>query len=243
MLPTKCSAVITGGANGIGKAIATSLAANAVKVFVLDKDIESGKALQKSFSNISFIHCDLASSDDIEKAFNTIKEETSTLEILVNNAGISKFTPFESIELAEWNEIIAVNLTAAFICAKNLTKMNVNRQYKRIINIASTRYLMSEPNSEAYGASKGGIVALTHALAASLSAKGTTVNCISPGWIDTGHYQSISEADHKQHLSKRLGTPDDIARAVLFLCNEENDFITGENIVVDGGMTKKMNYI
>lgn len=109
--------------------------------------------------------------------------------------------------------------------------------------MASTRYLMSEPNSEAYAASKGAIVSLTHALAISLSEFNITVNCISPGWIDTGHYGDLRPEDHKQHPSGRVGKPEDIARTCLFLCDPANDFINGQNIVVDGGMTKKMIYI
>jgi NAD(P)-dependent dehydrogenase (short-subunit alcohol dehydrogenase family) len=102
---------------------------------------------------------------------------------------------------------------------------------------------MSEPNSEAYAASKGGIVALTHALALSLSAKNFTVNAISPGWIENNHYEKLSVEDHGQHPSKRVGKPEDIARACIFLADDQNDFITGQNIVIDGGMTKKMIYI
>jgi len=110
------------------------------------------------------------------------------------------------------------------------------------VNIASTRAIMSEPNSEAYAASKGGIVALTHALAASFSEYRITVNAISPGWIETGDYSKLRKIDHEQHLSKRVGKPDDIARACLYLTAKENDFVTGVNLIVDGGMTRKMIY-
>lgn len=115
--------------------------------------------------------------------------------------------------------------------------------YGRIINISSTRYLMSEPGSEGYAASKGGIYALTHALAISLSPYHITVNSISPGWIQTHNYDSLTDKDHHQHPSGRVGKPEDIARTCLFLCEDKNDFINGENITVDGGMTKKMIYL
>ena len=111
-----------------------------------------------------------------------------------------------------------------------------------IVNIASTRAFMSEPNAEAYAASKGGIIALTHALAASLSPYNITVNSISPGWIETGDYGALRDKDHSQHLSGRVGTPEDIARACMYLTQEGNNFVTGTNITVDGGMTKKMMY-
>lgn len=108
--------------------------------------------------------------------------------------------------------------------------------------MASTRALMSEPNSEAYAASKGGITALTHALAASFAEFRITVNSILPGWIETGDYTQLSESDHHQHFSKRVGKPADIANACLFLASKENDFITGSQLVIDGGMTRKMMY-
>jgi NAD(P)-dependent dehydrogenase (short-subunit alcohol dehydrogenase family) len=109
-----------------------------------------------------------------------------------------------------------------------------------IVNIASTRAFMSEPDSEAYAASKGGLVSLTHALAASFAPHRVRVNCISPGWIETGDYLKLREADHLQHFSGRVGRPEDIAKACLFLAG--NDFINGENIIIDGGMTRKMIY-
>ena len=111
-----------------------------------------------------------------------------------------------------------------------------------IVSLASTRAFQSEPYTEAYAASKGGIVALTHALARSFAEKGITVNCISPGWIETGDYEALREIDHAQHLSNRVGKPEDIARACLYLTQPENNFMTGTNLTIDGGMTKKMIY-
>ncbi len=116
------------------------------------------------------------------------------------------------------------------------------QRYGRIINIASTRYLQSEPGSECYAASKGGIVSLTHALALSFSDYNITVNSISPGWIQNEDYRLLKRSDHNQHPSGRVGRPSDIASACLFLAAPENDFINGQNIVIDGGMTKKMIY-
>ena len=115
--------------------------------------------------------------------------------------------------------------------------------FGRIVNICSTRYLMSEPGSEGYAASKGGIYSLTHALALSLAEWHITVNSISPGWICTGDYEQLRPEDHAQHPSGRVGKPEDIARMCLFICQEENDFMNGENVTIDGGMTKKMIYI
>lgn len=144
--------------------------------------------------------------------------------------------------LIEWDEIINTNLRSVFIFSREAAKVMKINNGGSIVNISSTRTLMSEPGSEAYAASKGGIISLTHAMAASLSDSNIRVNCISPGWIETGDYQQLRKADHDQHFSKRIGTPDDIAKACLFLTLEDNDFINGINLVVDGGMTKKMIY-
>lgn len=120
--------------------------------------------------------------------------------------------------------------------------MRHNAKGGAIVSLASTRAEMSEPDTEAYAATKGGIVALTHALARSLGSDQITVNCISPGWIEMGDYAALRPIDHAQHLSGRVGVPEDIALACLYLTNPQNNFVTGINIMVDGGMTKKMIY-
>ncbi|MNP17086.1 2-(S)-hydroxypropyl-CoM dehydrogenase [compost metagenome] len=120
--------------------------------------------------------------------------------------------------------------------------MRENDHGGAIVNIASTRSIMSEPNTEAYSASKGAIVALSHALAITLGEEGIRVNCISPGWIETGEYGGLRDIDHQQHPAGRVGTPEDIARACLYLTHPNNDFVTGTHLVVDGGMTRKMIY-
>ena len=151
------------------------------------------------------------------------------------------------MSVEEFDRSLQINLRPAFITSRMLAIHRENQQeknpYGRIINLCSTRYLMSEPGTEAYAASKGGIYSLTHALAISLAKYHITVNSISPGWIENYHYDTLTEADHLQHPSLRVGNPDDIARMCLFLCDEKNDFINGENIVIDGGMTRKMMYV
>jgi len=154
----------------------------------------------------------------------------------------------KDLSLAEWNQVIGTNLTGSFLLAKHCGD-HLQRNNGRIVNIASTRALMSEPDTEAYAASKGGIVALTHALALSLGPQ-VTVNCISPGWIETcewkkqsaRHTAKHSDADKAQHPVGRVGKPEDIASLVAYLVSPEASFITGANFVVDGGMTRKMIY-
>ena len=139
-----------------------------------------------------------------------------------------------------FRSVINTNLRSVFIASKEASKYM--KSGGSIVNIASTRATMSEPNSEAYAATKGGIVALTHALAASLSERNITVNAISPGWIQNENYEELRDKDHAQHLSNRVGKPEDIAKACLYLTDSENNFVNGENITVDGGMTRKMIY-
>jgi NAD(P)-dependent dehydrogenase (short-subunit alcohol dehydrogenase family) len=173
---------------------------------------------------------------------NKTSERYGTLDILVNNAGISKWkSPFD-ITVEEWDEIINTNLRSVFLCSREAARIMREHGGGSILNIASTRAFMSEPNSEAYAASKGGIISLTHALASSFSHDHIQVNCVSPGWIETGDYDLLRKVDHNQHLSGRVGKPEDVARACLYLTCEGNDFINGTNITIDGGMTFKMIY-
>jgi hypothetical protein len=141
-----------------------------------------------------------------------------------------------------FRDVLDVNLVASFICSKEFIKLNEGQNYGRIINIASTRFNQNEEGWEAYGASKGGLVSLTNTMAVSLSNTPITVNAISPGWIETENYDKLTKNNHIQHPSGRVGEPKDIVNAALFLADEENDFINAHNLIVDGGMTKKMIY-
>lgn len=238
--------LVTGGANGIGKAISQAFLTAGATVLVADIDEQSGERLVQAWQHqpgkAVFYKIDLTEVAAIRTMYQYIVNQYGKVDVLIHNAGKGIFKPLVDLTLAEWDEVIHLNLRAAFVTAQEFAKYHKQGQYGRIITIASTRYLMSEPHSEAYAASKGGIVSLTHALALSLGAKGVTVNAISPGWIANHHYEQLTAADHEQHPAKRVGKPEDIARVCLFLADEKNDFITGQNIVIDGGMTKKMIY-
>lgn len=238
--------LVTGGANGIGKVISQEYLKLGATVIIADVDEENGKALANQYDKKGykaiFYRIDLQDVSAIRCMFKKMISQYHKMDILINNAGKGIFKSIYEITIEEWDEVINLNLRAAFVAAQEFARYCRGNAYGRIINIASTRYLMSEPNSEAYAASKGGIVALTHALALSLTAKNITVNAISPGWIANSHYEMLAENDHRQHPSQRVGTPEDISRACLFLTDDKNDFITGQNIVIDGGMTKKMIY-
>ncbi len=234
--------LVTGGANGIGNAIARKFLDQGCNVIIADIDKKAGLKFGESNPNAYYIEADLSKTDKILNIFSFIDSHWSTLDVLINNVGISKFKPLLELSVEDWDNVLNTNLRSAFICSREFAHRHSKGTYGRIINIASTRHLMSEPNGEAYAASKGGLVSLTHALAASMQDIGMTVNCISPGWIHAGDSSALNETDKIQHLTKRVGTPDDIANFCHFLCQSENDFITGQNFYVDGGMTKKMIY-
>ncbi|MCD8502854.1 MAG: SDR family oxidoreductase, partial [Bacillaceae bacterium] len=188
------------------------------------------------------IETDVSNPDNIIYMFQEVNKKFGRVDILINNAGLSTWDSPYDLTVEKWDTIINTNLRSVFLCSREAAKLMKKNGGGSIINIASTRAYMSEPNSEAYAASKGGIIAITHALAASLSEDSITVNSISPGWIETNDYSSLRKIDHYQHLSRRVGKPSDIAKACLYLTQEGNNFITGTNIVIDGGMTKKMIY-
>ena len=239
--------IVTGAGNGIGKGIALLYAEKGANVIVADVDEKAGAktvdAIKEKGGNALFVKTDVRDEEEIVRLMEIANLTFGRIDILINNAGVSVFkSPFE-LSIEEWDDIINTNLRSVFLVSREAAKyMRKNKAGGSIVNIASTRAIMSEPNSEAYAASKGGIVALTHALAASFSEYRITVNAISPGWIETGDYSKLRKIDHEQHLSKRVGKPDDIARACLYLTAKENDFVTGVNLIVDGGMTRKMIY-
>ncbi|PWW19885.1 hypothetical protein DFO73_11879 [Cytobacillus oceanisediminis] len=236
--------IVTGAANGIGKGIAEGFAVKEANVVIADINEEKGKQLeaslkQQGYSSL-FIKADVKDETEITRLMAKSREAFGSIDVLINNAGISKFYSFFDMTVEIWDEVINTNLRSVFLSTREAAK--TMKAGSCIINISSTRAEMSESNTEAYSASKGGILAITHALARTLAEKGIRVNCISPGWIETEDYEGLREIDHKQHPANRVGKPADIARTCLFLADPENDFITGENFTVDGGMTKKMIY-
>jgi NAD(P)-dependent dehydrogenase (short-subunit alcohol dehydrogenase family) len=238
--------LITGGAKGIGKAIALAYCEKGATVIFCDIDNQAGKKLESFLRSQKykayFYEINLEHIGAIKEMFTLIVNNHQKIDILINNAAVFCHKNLEDITEEDWNTVLNVNLRAPFFCSKEFALHHKHGSYGRIINISSTRHLMSEANTELYTASKGGILSLTHALAISFSGKNIIVNSISPGWIATQDYDFLREIDHNQHPSNRVGQPEDIARACLFLTDDANDFINGENLIIDGGMTKKMIY-
>lgn len=243
----KKTVIVTGASNGIGRGIAMGYAEKGALVVLADMDEQAGaqlvKEMNKEGHETLFIKTDVRKEADILQLMEITQRTYGTVDILINNAGKMLFKSLDEVTIEEWDDMMNTNLRSVFLCSRTAaTYMRNNERGGAIINLASTRATMSEENTESYAATKGGIVALTHALAASLSNDKITVNAISPGWIETGDYESLREKDHEQHFSKRVGKPEDVARACLYLTASENDFVTGINLVIDGGMTRKMIY-
>ena len=217
--------VVTGGANGIGKCIAEEFEKEGARVCIIDL------AENPCFTG------DVADEETLRRFAEKVIAEYGRVDILVNNAK-PLYKGIDNCTAEEFNYALRVGVTAPFLLAQLFLPHFA--EGASIVNISSSRDRMSQPFSESYTAAKGGIAALTHAMAVSLAGR-VRVNSVSPGWIDTA-YRTYDGADAAQHPAGRVGNPLDIAHVVLFLCSDKAGFITGENICVDGGMTKQMIY-
>ena len=222
----KCKvAVITGGAHGIGKAIGELFRNDGVTVHIIDK------------TPGDWFVGDIGDKDTLERFSKQVIEQSGHVDYIINNA-LPIMKGIDECSYEDFQYALSVGVTAPFYLTKLL--MPVLSDGASIINISSSRDRMSQPKTESYTAAKGGIAALTHALAISLAGK-ARVNSISPGWIDTTDTEIIG-ADALQQPVGRVGKPEDIAEMVKFLCSDKAGFITGENICIDGGMTRQMIY-
>ncbi|WP_170001880.1 SDR family NAD(P)-dependent oxidoreductase [Pseudopontixanthobacter vadosimaris] len=250
---TRQTILITGGAAGIGRGILLHFRDMGWRACVLDRDREALAELRAMFpaGDCLALQCDAGVEGEVEQAFAALEGwlKDAPLFCLVNNAGIADpyCGPLEKVSLADWNRWMDASLTAAFLCSRAALPLLRRGAGASIVNISSTRSLMSEPESFAYAAAKGGIDALTHAMAVSLGPD-IRVNAILPGWIETGPMQKAAEREQgehtesakSQHPAGRIGTVADIAGCVEYLVGA--GFVTGTRIVIDGGMTRKMIY-
>lgn len=245
--------VVTGGARGIGRAVSLAFAKLGAGVAFLDVDGRACAAhrerLERAGARTLALCADVASEAQVRGAVERTMETFGRIDVLVNNAGIGGTRPLADRPMEEWDRILAVNLRGPYMMVKYCAPHLASADPGSVVNIASTRALMSEPDTEPYSASKGGLLALTHALAVSLG-PAVRVNAVSPGWIDVTGWRGEGEPtepshrkeDMEQHPAGRVGRPEDVAAACVFLSSEESGFITGANLVVDGGMTVRMVY-
>lgn len=229
--------LVTGAAHGIGAAVAGRLAQDGWKLVLLDRD-EAGARTAESLG-ARFEAADVSSEADVIRAVNVLREREGRLDGLVCNAGFMIRKKLAQLTLDDWSRVIATNLTSTFLLARAAEDL-LRSAKGSIVTIASTRAHMSEPDTESYSASKGGLLALSHALAISLGPD-VRVNCVSPGWIAT-HGAAPSPQDDAQHPAGRVGKPQDVAALVSWLLGEDSHFVTGAEFVIDGGMTRKMIY-
>lgn len=249
--------LITGGAQGIGLGMAQAFAQAGARVVITDKDEEAGRQalnrLEKQNLQVHFIRCDVSQERDVKELMRQVGDKFVILDALINNAGIADpfVGPLQELDMAVFDQVLAVNLRGPLLCAKYALPLLKKAEHPAILNISSTRAFMSEPNTFPYSASKGGLEALTHSLAVSLAAEKIRVNAIAPGWIEVGEWEKESKSyvprhskeDKEQHPVGRVGKPEDVAEAALFLCSEKAGFITGQSLTIDGGMTIKMIYV
>jgi NAD(P)-dependent dehydrogenase (short-subunit alcohol dehydrogenase family) len=248
---TRKHIIITGGAQGIGRVMAQEFTKKDYNVSIFDIDSEAMEEIRPYFDkrHCEFFITDVSNQVSVRSSIRASLKKFNSVYGLINNAVFAIFKPISELTLEEWNRAISTNLTGTFLCSKFLTPY-LKESKGCIINMCSTRAFQSEPNSESYSASKGGIYALTHSMAISFGPD-IRVNSISPGWIDVSAIKKRSKAkqekltseDHAQHPAGRVGSPLDITRMALFLLDPANSFITGQNFIVDGGMTRKMIYV
>jgi len=238
------NAIVTGSARGIGKAIAMKLAEEGANVVIVDVNLEEAEKTSKEIQNMgrkSFaMKVNVADYNEVESLINKTKEELGSIDILVNNAGITKDNLILKMSVEDFEQVIDINLKGVYNGIKAVYPIMMRQKSGKIINIASIIGIIGNAGQANYSASKAGVIALTKTAAKELASRGVCVNAVAPGYIQTPMTDKLPDNIKEEMLKlipmKRMGQPDDVAKVVLFLASSDSDYITGQTIVVDGGM-------
>jgi len=237
-------AIVTGAAQGIGKAIAFRLAQAGYQVVISDILSDAAQAFVKELEQQGFkalaVKTDVARSEEVKNLMAATIEKFDSIDVLVNNAGITRDNLSMRMTEADWDVVLDINLKGSFLCAQAASKYMMKQKYGRIVNIASVSGLLGTAGQANYASSKAGVVALTKTLARELASRNITVNAVAPGFILTEMTEKLPDKVKEEYLTQiplgRAGTPEDVANAVKFLISEDAAYITGITIVVSGGM-------
>lgn len=239
-------ALVTGGTAGIGKSIAMMLASEGAHVVLFGRNSERGAATLEEINGASgeeraaFYKVDVSKTDEVQRAIVELVDKNKRIDILINNAGITRDQLLMRMSEADWDEVMDINVKSCYNTSHAVVRAMMKARRGKIVNISSVVGLVGNKGQANYAASKAAIAGFTKALAKELASRGICVNCVAPGYIDTEMTSSLSEEQKNATLAQipmgRMGTPDEVANLVLFLCSEASNYITGQVITVDGGM-------
>lgn len=245
MILKKKNALVTGGSRGIGRAIAIELSKQGANVIITynsskEKAKEVIKEIEKNGVKGLAIKANVSSEEDVKNMMKTIKSQFDSIDVLVNNAGVTKDNLLVRMKSEDWDEVINTNLKGVYLCTKAVARGMIKKRYGKIVNVASVVGISGNAGQGNYSASKAGVIGFTKSIAKELGSRGINVNGVAPGFVETDMTEVLSEDIKEQSLKmiplKRFAKPEDIANVVVFLCSEKANYITGQIINVDGGM-------
>lgn len=239
-------AIVTGGSRGIGEAIVRRLAQEGARVYATfnsngEKALAIEQELNNSGASVKFISADISNEDSVKNLMDTVINETGRIDVLVNNAGMTRDNLLMRMSTQEWDDVINTNLKGVFLCCKAVTRTMMSQRKGKIVNVSSIVGFTGNAGQANYVAAKAGVIGFTKSLAKELSSRNILVNCIAPGYVETDMTQKLSDQQKQSFLDiiplKRAAQADEIASVVAFLVSDDANYITGQTIAVDGGLT------